>query len=799
MQLTCDVRVEAAREPGEDRMSRSDRIENEPPSHSAGQPDALYRKIVESIGDHAIFMLDLRGRVQTWTAAAAKITGYAAAEILGEHFSRLYPQEQIERAWPDHELSQAASLGRFEDESWRVRKDGSRFWANVITSALRGDSGELIGFTTVTRDLTVRRAHEASLEHSEQRFRMLVEGVKDYAIFMLDEDGLVTTWNAGAQQLKGYTADEIIGSHISRFYPADAIERGWPEYELRTAGMEGRFEDEGWRIRKDGSRFWASVVITALRDAEGTLLGFSKITRDLSERKQVERRLADSEEQLRLLVQGITDHAIVMLDPSGSVTSWNSGAETITGYSAQEMLGKHFSHFYTPEDVHDTKPWQQLRAAHEKSRTADESWRVRKDGTRFWAGIVISALYDAERKHRGYVHVLQDLTQRRDAESLADTTQRMHEFIAMLAHELRNPLAPIRNSVELMRKRGMGDTTLESMRDTIDRQVTTLSRIIDDLLDVNRIARGQLAIVKENVDLREVIRRAVETSKPVIDSQAHTLVVSIPDETIPLYGDSMRLGQAFANLLNNAARYTPDGGRITIAVDLRAANVAVRVIDTGRGIALGDMDRIFDLFTQVSPTAAGLGGLGVGLALVRRVIELHGGTVRANSAGVGHGSEFSVVLPLRTPRLEFAPATAELETSDNHAQPNNALRRFRVLVVDDNRDAAEALRLLLQALGQESYAVFDGKTAREAAHRIKPHLILLDIGMPDMSGYDVADQLRADFGNDVAVLAAVTGWGQQSDKRLALAHGFSFHFTKPVSAAALRVFLEAVGETRANR
>jgi len=776
-------------------MSQVNGVENDAPSAApqAATSDAIYRSLVESISDYAIFMLDVRGRVETWSAGAAATHGFTASEIIGEHVARFYTEEQIDSGRPDQDLQKAASLGRFEDEGWRVRKDGSRFWAYVLISAVHDENGRLIGFSSLTRDSTERRARETAFHQTEQRFRTLIEGVQDYAIFMLDGNGFVTTWNVGAEKLKGYAAEEIIGSHFSRFYPQEAIDRGWPDHELRMAEMDGRFEDEGWRIRKDGSRFWASVVITALRDPEGALIGFSKITRDLSERKQVERKLAESEEQLRLLVQGITDYAILMLDATGVVTSWNSGAEAITGYAAAEMLGKHFSRFYTPEDIHATKPWQQLREAHDKGRASDENWRVRKDGSRFRASTVISALYDAERKHRGYVHVLQDLTQRRNAESLAETSRRMHEFIAMLAHELRNPLAPIRNAVELMRKRGMGDRTLEAMRDTVDRQVATLSRIIDDLLDVNRISRGQFAVVKEDIDLRDVIRRALETSRPLIDSQAHRLTVTMPERAIPINGDAVRLAQAFANLLNNAARFTSPGGLITISVEPRVGDVTVRVIDTGRGIAPADAERIFDLFTQVSPADAGLGGLGVGLALVRRVIELHGGTVRMKSSGLGHGSEFAVTLPSA---VHGSHALQAVEPQAKNGA--GALRRFRVLVVDDNRDAAEALQMLLQALGQESYAVFDGKSAREAAHRLKPHLVLLDIGMPDMSGYDVADLLRADFGKDVAVLAAVTGWGQESDKRLALAHGFNYHFTKPVSAAALKVFLEAVGETRPN-
>jgi PAS domain S-box-containing protein len=327
--------------------------------------DDIFRRVVESARDYAIFVLDPSGRVLTWTSAARAMKGFEAEEIVGTHFSRFYPEEQIARGWPEYELAQAAELGRFEDENWRLRKDGSRFWANVVITALRDDAGELIGFSKVTRDLTRRRGDEEQLRQSEERFRLLVEGVKDYAIFMLDKDGLVTTWNAGAENLKGYTADEIVGRHMSRFYPTEAIKRGWPEHELRMATMDGRFEDEGWRVRKDGSRFWASVVITALRDAHGTLKGFSKITRDLTERKEAEQRLAQSEELFRLLVQGVFDYAIVMLDHGGVISSWNSGATAITGYAPDEIVGKHFSHFYTSEDIRASKPWQHLLAASE--------------------------------------------------------------------------------------------------------------------------------------------------------------------------------------------------------------------------------------------------------------------------------------------------------------------------------------------------------------------------------------------------------------------------------------------------
>jgi CheY-like chemotaxis protein len=246
------------------------------------------------------------------------------------------------------------------------------------------------------------------------------------------------------------------------------------------------------------------------------------------------------------------------------------------------------------------------------------------------------------------------------------------------------------------------------------------------------------------------------------------------------------------NLLNNAARYTPPGGRVAVTVEPRDTDVVVRIADTGRGIEAADLERIFDLFTQVEPQAGHDGGLGVGLALVRRVIELHAGTVRAQSGGRGHGSEFIVVLPLPLERLA-------LVASSKKPASHPSLRRLRVLVVDDNRDAAESLRLFLQALGQDSYAVFDGKTALEAVDRLRPHLLLLDIGMPGMSGYEVADAVRTALGKDAPVLAAVTGWGQDADRRVAQARGFNYHFTKPVSAVALQEILAAVAETRLDR
>jgi PAS domain S-box-containing protein len=754
-----------------------------PQSARAGLLDEpTLRIFVDSVRDYALFMLDPGGRIISWNAGAEAIKGYTAQEIVGSHFTRFYPPEALARGLPAHELEVAAATGRFEDEGWRVRKDGTQFWANVVITALRDGAGRLIGYAKVTRDLTERRHQEETLRQSNERFRSLVEGVKDYAIYLLDAQGIVTSWNAGARKIKGYEAVEIIGSHFSRFYPPEAIKRQLPEHELVRARMDGRFEDEGWRLRKDGSRFWANVVITAMRDASGVLTGFSKITRDLTERRAHEEQLRESEERFRLLVEGVTEYAIVMLDQNGSVVSWNAGAERIKGYKPSEILGRHISHFYSAEDIAANKPWRQLGRARVEGRVTDEGWRVRKDRTLFWANNVITALYDAEARLYGFAQVTQDLTQRRHAETLADAAQRMQEFIAMLAHELRNPLAPIRNAVELMGRKGLNDPTLEAMRQTIARQSTHLARLLDELLDVNRIARGKLSIALAPVDLSEILGRAVETCRPGIDARGHRLKVQLPDKAMWVLGDAVRLTQVFVNVLNNAAKYTPDGGDITLRAEVSHTEAEVRIRDTGRGIQREQLERVFDLFVQLEPGSDG--GLGVGLALVRRIIELHAGNVRALSAGPGTGSEFVIRLPISTQQLRVI-ADNELTCAAPHSQ-------LRVLIVDDNRDAADTMELLIRSMGQDARAAYDGKSALSLAQTFHPQVVVLDIGMPQVSGYEVARELSRAGNQPKPVLIAVTGWGQEADRQRTREAGFDYHLVKPVTEGNIQSVLAEI-------
>jgi PAS domain S-box-containing protein len=471
------------------------------------------------------------------------------------------------------------------------------------------------------------------------------------------------------------------------------------------------------------------------------------------------------------------------------VVSWNAGAERIKGYKSPEILGRHVSHFYTSEAIKANEPWENLQEARRDGRVATEGWRVRKDGSLFWAGVVTTALHDDDGRLYGFAKVTQDLTQRRHAEALADTTQRMHEFIAMLAHELRNPLAPIRNAVALMGRKGLNDPALESMRKTIERQSLQLVRLLDELLDVNRIARGDFAITHEPVDVLEVIARAHETTRPLIDKRGHTLEMIVPEAPIRITGDSVRLTQALVNLLHNAAKYTPDGGKIRLTALVRGAELEIRIVDTGKGIERDMLEKVFELFVQIDPLANDtMGGLGVGLALVRRIIELHGGNVLARSDGPGRGAEFIVRMPLAIALVRpLASAVSAIA---------GKLPQLRVLVVDDNHDAADTLSLLLESMGQQVTAVYDGPTAVSMAQKFRPDVILTDIGMPRMSGYAVARAIRSAMPLDSPVLAAITGWGQQADKARAEEAGFRYHFVKPISDDLLRELLTEVARTK---
>ena len=619
----------------------------------------------------------------------------------------------------------------------------------------------------------------------EAEYRRLVEAIEDYAIFLLDPQGYVRSWNRGAQRLKGYRADEIIGRHFSTFYNQDAIDSDWPGQELREAARVGRFEDEGWRIRKDGTKFWANVVITALRDDDGTLTGYAKVTRDLTERRAHEERLRESEERFRLLVEGVQDYAIYLLDPEGLVKSWNTGAERITGYRADQIIGKSFEVFYPREDAAAGRPMEELRQARLHRRAEDTGWRVRIDGTRFWADVVVTALHDANGTLVGYAKVTRDVSERKRMEALEEEGRHVTEFLAMLAHELRNPLAPIRNAVGILAMAPEPTPQVAWCRDVIDRQTSHLSRLVDDLLDVSRITRGKLQLQSAPMDLATAVHRAVETARPQIEARRHHLQVAMPDFPVSVNGDLTRLSQVVSNLLTNSAKYTPEGGRIGVELGVDGEDAVLRVKDTGIGIQPDLLERVFDLFAQGERTLdRSAGGLGIGLTLARRIVVLHGGSIKAASAGAGKGAEFVV----RVPRDAAAAGSAHA-----HGSPYAAAGRgptHSILVVDDNADSASSMAMLLRMLGHSVETETDGRAVLERIATLRPEIVFLDIGLPGMSGYEIAKALRASaHGRDVR-LYAMTGYGQEEDRRRSAEAGFDGHLVKPVDSEELFAMID---------
>jgi PAS domain S-box-containing protein len=606
-------------------------------------------------------------------------------------------------------------------------------------------------------------------------FQLMAEQVQDYAIFLLDTEGRVLSWNLGGKRIKQYDESDVIGKHFSMFYTPPDIAREWPAEELERALREGRFEDEGWRVKKDGSRFWANVVITALRDESGKLIAYSKVTRDLSERKRQDEQLRQSEERFRLLVEGVSDYAIYLLSPEGIVTSWNLGARRIKGYEASEVIGHHFSRFYDAEGIRAGKPWAELAMAREHGRAEDEGWRIRKDGSRFWAKVVVTALHGSDGRLQGFAKVTQDLTQRQHSESLEEAAKNVGDFIAVLAHELRNPLAPIRNAIQLLKSVDSRDPLHEKIRLILDRQSNQLSLIVNDLLDVNRVARGLLHLDMKPIVLSDVVTRAVEAAEPGITEKMHTLELDIPDEPIIINGDDLRLTQALSNIINNATRYSENGGRISIKIRLEKAEeskaVIVSVTDTGHGIDSSLLGSIFGMFVQGRDPLRSPGtGLGIGLALARSIVELHHGTIEAKSEGIGRGSEFTIKLPL------FTSANVTNVTRSTIA----ATKAYRILVVDDNEDAALVLGELLTANGHEVHIVHRGSQAIAAFEEFCPSIVLLDIGMPGMSGLEVVRRLRERSRHPRPLIVAITGWGQTDDELRSRRAGFDFHLVKPV-------------------
>jgi two-component system, chemotaxis family, CheB/CheR fusion protein len=488
-----------------------------------------------------------------------------------------------------------------------------------------------------------------------------------------------------------------------------------------------------------------------------------------------------------------SDDAIVSKTLEGTILSWNRGATRIFGWEPHEVIGKPITVIIPPElHAEERQILEKLRRGERIDHF--DTVRVARDGRRLAISLTVSPVRAADGTVIGASKIARDVSERKLAEErlraseealrLAD--RRKDEFLALLAHELRNPLAPIRYALAANKKPGRTPEQCRQADDIIERQVAHMSRLLDDLLDISRITRGTLELKKTRAELTSVVGAAIETARPLLDEKQHTLALDLPTQPLQLEADVVRLAQVFSNLLINAAKYTDPGGRIQLRALRQGEHVIVSVSDNGIGIPAELLPRVFNMFFQShAALARAEGGLGVGLSLVRGLVRLHGGSVEARSNGAGLGSEFTVRLPLGAARQEAPDAVDETEPLSGDAG-------LKILVVDDNRDAADTCAMLLEASGHHVQTAYTGRQALELARAFRPHAMLLDIGLPDLDGYRLAQQIRATPWGRSAVLVAVTGWGQEEDRQRAVAAGFDHHLVKPISADTVETLLQSL-------
>ncbi|MDB5754666.1 MAG: hybrid sensor histidine kinase/response regulator [Massilia sp.] len=570
---------------------------------------------------------------------------------------------------------------------------------------------------------------------------LLVNAIRDYAIYMLGPDGTIISWNAGAERIKGYVADEIIGQHFSRFHTPDDQANEVPAHALRMARETGKFECEGWRVRKDGSRFWAHVVIDPVYTKEGEFVGFAKITRDITEKREASESLLASERQFRLLVQGVVDYAIYMLAPDGTVTNWNNGARRIKGYEAEEIIGRHFSQFYTEEDRHKELPARALALATENGRFESEAWRVRKDGTRFWAHVVIDAIWDHAGALIGFAKITRDITERKMATQALEQAQAqlfqsqkmeaLGQLTGGVAHDFNNLLSIISSAVQILSRQQ--STKLESnILDTIQRAVDRGASLTQQLLAFSR----QQPLTPANHKLNKII----ESFEPVLRRAVPSSVefhMSLGRDPGWLNVDEARFEAALLNLVVNARDAMPDGGRLeltTSMLELAAGDipelpagqyVRTSVADSGHGMDQKTLSRVFEPFYTTKEVGK---GTGLGLSQVHGFIVQSGGSVTIESAPAA-GTTVHLILPA----LEGASDDRDSESGSE-----------TVIIAEDEEELASLAASLFQTLGFEVLVAHNGA---EALRLLNQHpdtdLLFSDVMMPGMTGIELARAARS--------------------------------------------------------
>ena len=638
-----------------------------------------------------------------------------------------------------------------------------------------GDAAEHT-FAILFTDITQRRRTEEALREAQERFRTFAD-TAPAMLWVTEPDGSCSFLSRGWFEFTGQTEATGLGfGWLDAIHPDDR-EASQAAF-VRASNDRVPYAYEHRLRSADGSYRWVIDAGRPRLSGDGSFLGFTGSVIDIDDRKRAEERLD--------MVVNSSEIGLWYCDLPFDELIWNAKVKEHFGLSPEARVS--IDTFYArlhPDDRERTR--LAIEESISRHTPYDIEYRtVGLDGRVRWIRAIGRTTYHRDRPIR-FDGITLDVTERlMQAETLREADRLKDEFLATLAHELRNPLAPLRNGLEIMKRAGHDAAALERAREMMERQLGQMVRLVDDLLDVSRISKGKLMLRRERAPLATALHSAVETSRPLLDASQHELSVVLPDGPLDVDADPTRLAQVFANLLNNAAKYTPPRGRIEVRVTSTEAQAVVAVRDNGIGIAREMLPKVFGMFTQVRQANAGETGLGLGLTIVERLVQMHGGTVEAHSDGEGHGSEFVVTLP------RFI-STAPAESRPPADGPAAAVRR--ILVVDDNHDSAMTLAMMLELMGHETQTAHDGREALSAAERYQPDTILLDIGMPGLNGYEVATLLRRQEWAEKIILIALTGWGQERDKQRSRAAGFDFHLVKPVEPGALEALL-AVLERR---
>jgi PAS domain S-box-containing protein len=729
--------------------------------------------IVET-SDDAILSRDLGGSITSWNKAAERIFGHTAEEMLGKPIEQIIPPELGREE--DRLMARLIAGERVEHyETTRLRKDGSRVQVALTVSPLRNEAGEIIGMSKVLRDITESKRAQLALYESEERFHLLADNIAQLA-WMAEPDGEINWYNKQWFEFTGTTLDEMRGWGWQKVHHSEHVERVTEKFKRHM--QEELVWEDTFPIRgADGEYRWFLSRAIPVRDALGHVLRWFGTNTDITDERNAREELLRSEERRRLLADNMSQMAYVA-DGEGTITWVNRRWIEYTGLDADDVNNGGWARVVDPE--HFASMGASYALAQERGEPWEHVFRLKStDGSYRWFLSRSMPIKDEQGKVVRWFGTNTDINEQKLAEeALEESSRHKDHFLATLAHELRNPLAPLKNGLQLLELAPDDADLMETTRVMMVRQLDHMVRLVDDLMDLSRISRGKIRLAKDKVQLSEVVATAMEASRPFIERMGHTFDVNIGSGSMVVNGDLARLIQVVSNLLNNAAKYTPPGGRIELDVSQDGGQAAIRIRDNGIGIDAAALPHVFDMFAQVDPEQKGQaqGGLGIGLNIGQRLVHMHSGTVEGRSEGLGKGSEFTVRLPVEAEVLKHAPAPVT---------PTTSAAARRVMVVDDNEDIALSTTLILKKLGHQVVVAHDGEHAVELAEQSRPEVILMDIGMPKMNGYDACARIRShDWGKHMHIIA-VSGWGQEEDRKRSTEAGFDAHVVKPIERFTL--------------